>query len=116
MSHQSKDRVPVAFDNKATKDFLRRIVDAEYRNHRSTAKALAAHTGGEATPRTAGTWVRGMSLPTLPAFMNMLVGPKPVPALQAEMRRLLLSAMDHEIDPDRALLELKRVVAMMEGK
>lgn len=116
MSSRSNTRVPNSFDSHSTKEFLSNVIEIQFGDHRSKAKALAAHTAGEASHRTAETWVARKSLPSLPAFLNLLLGPKPLPALRAEVRRLLAEANDHQIGPDRAIHELERILALMKGE
>lgn len=114
MSARSNTRVPVSFDNKSAAEFFAKIFDAEYGDHRSKAKAVAAHTAGVATPRTAQTWARKSSAPSAAAVLNMLIGPKPIPALQAEVRRLLAATADHAMTPERAIQEIQRMLVTME--
>jgi hypothetical protein len=97
--------VPVAFDTKAAIDFVAKVIEVEFGSHRSKAKAVSAHTAGEASPRTAQTWIRRQSAPSLAAFLNMLVGPRPVPAMRAHMRALL-DMGDSDPRFQRALAEL----------
>jgi hypothetical protein len=115
-SVSKNNRVPVSFDNKSAAEFVADIIEVEFGQHRSKAKAVAAHTAGTATPRTVETWARKVSAPSLAAFLNMCVGPKPIPSLRAEMRRLLTDVADGEIDDSRAIHEMHRILRMMEGR
>lgn len=103
------DRVPVSFNHDSAKEFVSNIIEAQFGQHRSKAKAVAKHTAGTASPRTVETWTKKQSAPSLAAFLNMLVGPEPIPALQAEVRRML--EMDASLNPEmgRAISELVRV-------
>lgn len=85
------------FDHKRAVDLVATVIETEFANSNSVAKTVARHTAGEASHRTVETWSRRQSAPSLAAFLNMLVGPNPIPALQATVRALLSAG---ETDPD----------------